>query len=261
MVDRNAIIEMEREKEILNELMPKLGKHKIRELRKTIDAYYKHRFDIRNKVPKYGSLNKGFTDEELRALFFVVDRPKFRLLFSFMGYLGLRVGEAVKVNVADIDFKTRELRLRSEKTKKLDLLIIPLGLFQQTQAYAEEHGIEIAKAQGYLFFKDSNKEAREEPYLESNYVRKVFRGYMQEAGLNEVYDTSEESMEGRSTRKLHLLTTHSLRHHAITTFYNQTKNWLLTSKFARHLEPSTTTTYIHQDQTELYAQIDKIFSD
>ena len=260
MVDKIAIAELEREKETLLNLMPKLGKHKIRELRRTIDLYYRHRFDLKNKIPKYGSLNKGFTDAQLQAFFFVVDKPKYKLLFSYMAYVGLRIGEAVKVNRDDIDFATRELRIRSEKTKKLDLLIIPLGLFQQTQAYVEGHNTEIDRANGYLFFKDSNEELRSEPYLESNYARKVFCDYRHKANLDEVYDTSEESVEGRGTRRLHLLTTHSLRHHAITTFYNQTKNWLMTSKFARHLAPSTTTTYIHTDKDELYAQIDKVFS-
>lgn len=258
-MDKLAMVELEREKEILAELMPRLGKHKIRELRKVIDKHMKQRFQLKNKIPKYGSLNKGFTELQLQAFLRVVDKPKYNLLFSYMAYLGLRIGEAVKVNTKDIDFQNREIRIRSEKTHVLDLLIIPLHLFQQTEEFVSQHKSQIENAQGYLFFRDFERGHRAEPYVEQNYVRKLFREYANESGLEEVYDVTEEQ-NGRVKRKLHLLTTHSLRHYAITHFYNQTKNWLMTSKFARHLAPSTTTTYIYQDREELYAQIDKVFS-
>lgn len=95
--------------------------------------------------------------------------------------------------------------------------------------------------------------------MEQNYVRKVFRQYTELDNLDEVYDTSEESEKGRGTRHLHLLTTHSLRHYAITRFARATNgNIILASKFARHSEPSTTMRYIHTDKKELYEAIDSI---
>ena len=44
---------------------------------------------------KYGSLSKGFTEQEAQLFFRGIDNDKFRLLFP---QLGLRVGEAVKVH-------------------------------------------------------------------------------------------------------------------------------------------------------------------
>ncbi len=81
-------------------------------------------------------------------------------------------------------------------------------------------------------------------------------------GLDEVYDTREESEFKRVVRKLHILTTHSLRYYAITRFARKTNgNLVLTSRFARHSSSNTTMTYIHSDKKELYAAIDQIASD
>ena len=241
----------------LLELMPKLGKHKIEALHKIILRYFEKRFHRKSKKPKYGNLNKGFTDEQLQAFFLAVDNDKYKLLFGFQAYVGLRIGEACKVNVKDINFQTRELKLKSEKTNIQDVSIIPLILFRQLQAFLTSHKKEIDVANGYVFFKEQGKSTTKVDYLNVNYARRRFRDYTTRAGLDEVYDESEEV--NRPSHKLHLLTTHSLRHYAITKFYNQTKDWLMTSKFARHLEPNTTSTYIHTDRAELYIEADKTF--
>ena len=79
------------------------------------------------------------------------------------------------------------------------------------------------------------------------------------ANIDEVYDVSNEANSKRKTRRLHLLTTHSLRHFAITRFARSTNgNVVLASKFARHSDPNTTLRYIHTDKKELYEAIDNI---
>ena len=236
-----------------------MSKHDIESLASAIHNYYKERFTKR-KTPKYGHLNKGFDDYQVQAFFSVIDKPKYRLLFSYMATLGFRIGEVIKLNIAGIDFKTRELKLRSEKSRRLDSLIIPAQLFKETIDYIRLNQEAIGKAGGYLFFRDAKAwSSREEPYVEQNYVRKVFREYVELAGLDETYDISEESSPNRKKRKLHLLTTHSLRHYAITRFARETNgNVVLASKFARHSDPSTTMQYIHTDKRELYQAIDEI---
>lgn len=257
-IDPTIKMELEKVKVDVDSLLPKLGKKGIRELKGVIERHYQHRYQLKHKIPKYGSLNKGFTEPELRTFFFAVDNDKHRLLFSFMAYLGLRIGEAVAVNIHNINFETREFRLKSEKTHKLDLLIIPQALFEQTKEYAEHYKTEIANCNGYLFFKETWK-AEVEPHLDSNYVRKAFREYIIRSGLDETYDISDET-KGREPRQLHRLTTHSLRHYAISHFAEQTNgNLILSSKFARHLKPSTTMTYIHTDKESLYREIDRAF--
>ena len=98
------------------------------------------------------------------------------------------------------------------------------------------------------------------PVREQNYARKVFREIIKESGLDATYGESDESLYHRKERTLHRLTTHSLRHYAITKFAKSTNgNVVLASRFARHANPSTTMRYISKDNEELYREIDAAF--
>ena len=239
--------------------MPYLPKHHLVEIRKMVMQTFRKRFQ-RSRIPKYGSLNKGFTEQELVRFFKVIDNEKFRLLFLYQSQLSLRVGEAVRINIKDIKFESRELVVKTEKAMTLDTLLIPALLFQATLSFIEEHGSAIEKAQVYLFFKEEGKSRLEEPHLAENYVRNRSRYYVELAGLLEVYDQSDESRPDRAVRNLHRLTTHSLRHYAITHFAEQTNgNVFLASKFAQHSKPSTTMTCISTDRKALYQNIDGAF--
>ena len=244
----------------LDRALPYLPKHHLVEVRKMVMQQFRKRFQ-RSRIPKYGSLNKGFTEQELVKFFKVIDNEKFRLLFSYQAQLGLRIGEAVRLSVKDIKFESRELVVKTEKAMTLDTLLIPAPLFQATLAFIEAHSEDIEKAQGCIFFKEEGKSRLNEPHVAENYVRNRFRYFVEKAGLLEVYDQSDESRPDRAVRNLHRLTTHSLRHYAITHFSEQTNgNVFLTSKFARHSKPATTMTYIATNKKELYASIDGAFS-
>ncbi len=260
-MDREAILELESVEAKINELLPRIGKHKIEEIQRLIAKHYVKRFKGKRKTPKYGSLNKGFTDNQIHIFFKSIRNEKYRLLFSYQAQLGLRIGEVVRLNLKDINFQSRELRIFTEKAQTIDTLVIPLKLFEETQTFISSFKNEINEAQGYVFFRDPNKSHREEGFIEPNYVRKVFRQYVIEAMLDEqAYGVSDED-NGRTQRQLHRLTTHSLRHYAITRFAKQVNgNLVLTSRFARHSEPSITMTYIAKDKEQLYAEIDKAFS-
>ena len=239
--------------------LPCMPKHDMVELRKMIIAQFKKRFK-KSRVPKYGSLNKGFEEREIIAFFRAIDNPKFHLLFSYQAQLGLRIGEAIRINIKDIKFESRELVVKTEKAMTLDTLLIPAPLFKATLDYIQDNSGAIEGAAGFLFYKEQGKGRTSDPYLDVGYVRNQFREYAQRANLNEVYDQSDESRPGRAVRSLHRLTTHSLRHYAITHFAEQNNgNVLLASKFARHAKAETTMTYIHLNRKALYAGIDGAF--
>ncbi len=253
-VRKTAPIEAKR---YVQSLLPHLAKHEVEDLTHMIRQYYIIKFH-RRRTPKYGTINKGFTEEQLQRFFRAINDPKFRLLFNFQARLGLRIGEVIRVNVKGIDFETRELTVRTEKTRLLDSLRIPLPLFKELVEFAQANSTLIEQAKGYIFFRDAAKSRRIEPYLEPNYVRNRFRRYLELAGLDEVYDTSDEQ-QGRKPRRLHRLTTHSLRHYAITRFAKQANgNLILTSRFARHVDPSTTSIYISTSKQEVYDVIDSM---
>ncbi|MBI5223903.1 site-specific integrase [Candidatus Micrarchaeota archaeon] len=215
----------------------------------------KYRF-LRRRTPKYGSMNKAFTDEELEHFFSVIRDPKLHLLFSYQAILGLRIGEAVRVHIKDINLKTRELRIFTEKSGKTDYLLIPEALFDRTVRYINAYDKDIAAARGFLFF--SFARGRRIHMTESHYTtetaRKFFRKYAQKAKLEEIYGYSA----GAKPHELRRLTPHSLRHYAITNFCRKNGgNVMLAAKFARHTNLQITMTYIHAKKEELYESIER----
>ena len=215
----------------------------------------KSRF-LRRKTPKYGSMNKGFNDEELKRFLSVVDDPKLHLLFSYQAIMGLRIGEVVRVNIRDINLKTRELRIFTEKSGKTDYLLLPLQLFDMTLQYIGDYEKEIAACGGFLFFSLNQRHTTKltEPHLRTDTARAFFIKYMKKAGLEEIYGYSM----AKHPRPLYRLTPHSLRHYAITNFCRKNGgNVMLASKFARHNNLQTTQIYLHVDKNELYEGIER----
>ena len=147
--------------------IPHLSKHQLVDIRKLTIEQFKKRYQ-RSRVPKYGSLNKGFTELELKQFFRVIDNDKFKLLFSYQAQMGLRIGEAVKINIQDIKFETRELKVKTEKAGTLDILLIPIQLFQETLEYTKAHSNEVEQASGYLFFKEEGKSHTNKLILDVN---------------------------------------------------------------------------------------------
>jgi integrase len=255
-----AIQALERIKEELRLLMPLLSKHRVEELRMQICQFHETKW-VRRKYAKYGSINKGFTEEELNVFLGAIKEPRYKLLFEYQAYLGLRIGEACRVNLKDFNFRLREIRINTEKARTLDTLQVPQFLFDETLAYLKEHEKQIDNSQGYLFYKDRKKSTNEAPYLDLNYVRKVFRQYVSLTALNEVYASSNETNPERKIRDLHRLTTHSLRHYSITTFSRSVNgNIILSKAFARHRSIGSTQIYIHTDRKQLFEAIECAFS-
>jgi len=242
------------------QLSSRVSKHQLEKIRALIAQAHARRFRKRRE-PRYGTINKGFTELELERFLRNVKNDKFRLLFKYQAYLGLRVGEVSKLHISNIDFDKRELTIKSEKSAKLDSLIIPLDLFKETIHYIAKNEASIKASNGYVFFKENDNNHNEVPHIDLNYVRKVFRESVARANIDQIYAYSEETTIGHKERPLHRLTTHSLRHYAITHFSKSTNgNVVLSSRFARHANPSTTMRYIAKDNEQLYSEIDNAFS-
>jgi len=213
----------------------------------------KRRF-LRSRRPKYGSMNKSFTEKELERFFRFVDEPRFKLLFSYQAVLGLRVGEAVRISVKDINLRNKELRIFTEKSGKTDFLLIPDELFESTLGYISAYEGEIMQAEGYLFFslRAGNRRPNTQPHIQTTTVRDYFLKVTAKAGLDEYYGYRY----GKRANPLRRLSTHSLRHFAITEFCKKNNgNVMLASRFARHTNLQTTQTYIHVERDELYRSI------
>ena len=178
--------------------LPTLAKHNVEDLRTVIHQSYVKRFK-RSRTPKYGNLNKGFTEYELQRFFKAIDSDKFRILFSYQAQLGLRIGEAVKLNVKNINFQTRELTLKTEKARIIDTLLFPFNYSNRPWISSKMKPIKASN--GYVFFKDC-RSASKLPYLKNDYVRNRFRFYVELADIDQVYDISDESYQSHVPRRL-----------------------------------------------------------
>ena len=95
-----------------------LPQAKLEELRAIILSALKRRFR-NHKEPKYSSLNKVFTEQELALFLRHVKSDKFRLLFKYQAYLGLRIGEVTKLHVSSKEAKKKiAVQLRIKKKRK-----------------------------------------------------------------------------------------------------------------------------------------------
>lgn len=186
----------------------------------------------------------------MQKFFSVIDNRKHRLCFEIQAYLGLRIGEAVKVNLADIDFRNKQMRVYAPKTDSIDFLPLHDKIYEILSAWVRACNEEITANGGYLLFPDKKRTSKLRRSMSTHivdpYMRRVFKDYIKRANLDEVYATisTVEGQPGES-RKLYRLSTHSLRHYFITRVYKKTLNPLITQNLARHRAFGTTQGYIN----------------
>ncbi|EQD51321.1 integrase family protein, partial [mine drainage metagenome] len=124
--------------------------HELKALKGVVNKVFARKYRG-NAAPKYGSINKGFTELELQHFLRSVKNEKFGLLFRYQAYLGLRIGEVTRLHISNIDFDKRELTLKSEKSGKMDSLLIPIELFRETIAFITSNTEQIKLAGGFIF--------------------------------------------------------------------------------------------------------------
>jgi len=210
----------------------------------------------RHRQRKYGNINKGFTKPELQAFFTTPMHRTARMAFLIMLFLGLRIGEVVRIRRVDLDLAARRLYLHTEKANTNDSLYLHDAILEPLLDWLEEHEESITNHQDHLLFAGRGRNPHQ--YISPNWLRNEFHRVADVAGINRVYALSDERT-GRRARGLHRLTTQSLRHTFATSIYHRTKDLLLTSKALRHTDMKSTTTYIHADQTELDAVLSQTF--
>ena len=204
------------------------------------------------------NINRNFSEEELDKFFSVVDNKKHLLCFKLQAYLGLRISEAVKVNISDIDFNRRKIRVYSEKTKQMDFLHLHDLAFESVQEWVRSHAKEIEEHQGFLIFSDYKT-----GHISKDRMRNYFREYLKKAKLDDCYveiSTVGKQCYGKSqSRKLRRLSTHSLRHYYVTKVYKKTLNPVVTQKCARHRSFKSTSCYIHLEGKDIDEALDQTF--
>ena len=237
-----------------------LSQHKLEELRKATSKLLKNR-KKRYKYTKYGNMNKGFTDSELKRFLSSCRHPKAYLAFLMQSHLGLRVSEVARVKLSDIDWHNNKIRISTLKACTGDFLFMPKPVRIQLLTWVQKYSKEIEKSGGFIFYNESNKNKR--PHASPDWLRNEFRRTCILANLNEWYDYAEDGknpiQKDEGSRKLHRFSTHSLRHYFITKCYGHCKNPMLTQKLARHQDFRNTQRYINVNYEKLGKVIEDVF--
>jgi len=236
-----------------------LSKHQIENLIRRLSKIKKKKY-LRNNDRKYGNLNKGFTEAELKQFFKCCRNLRANLSFQLMANLGLRVGEVVRIKIEDLDFFKNKIKINTEKAGTVDFMHLHMGVRKLLHDWVQKFQEDIIKHNGFLLFPDSKSQS-DNNHISPNWLRKEFRDVCFLAGLNENYGVSEESYESHRERKLYRLTTHSLRHYFITKVYKNSKNPLFTQRLGRHRDFKSTQTYININQEEIDNVIKKTFEE
>lgn len=229
-----------------------LSKHKLEDLRHTIILEMKKRYK-KNQEPKYGSLNKGFLDDEAERIFRVVKKKKVLLLFKLMDGLGLRVGEAVSIPKENVDLSQRRLWIYSSKNSVPTLFFLHDEVYSLMLEYYEENKDLIARS-AYWF--PSGNPRNKTDHLSPNWLRNEMQVARKLAGLEMVYAHSEEARP----RKLQRLTMHSFRHHFCRKVWVKTGDFYLTKKLSRHKNAEHLERYIHLEQEEIDQALVTVFN-
>ena len=136
---------------LVKEQSAELNFHQLKELKGAVNRVFSKKYRG-NGPPKYGSINKGFTELELQRFLRSIKSEKFALLFKFQAYMGLRIGEVCKLHLSNIDFDKRELIIKSEKSGKMDALLIPSDLFKETVEFVAKNAVKIMQISRFLCF-------------------------------------------------------------------------------------------------------------
>lgn len=208
--------------------------YKLRKLRSVILESLRARYPRSIKHnPRYGNLDRNFTEEELRRFYGFLPDFKYALLFRCQDATGLRIGEAVRLKIENLNYEKHEIIVLTEKARRIDPVYLPLDIFNALCQYIHQHEKEIALHSGYIFFPEAGAHSKND-YIQPSQARKIFRKAAKAAGIAQVYGYSNEGDNGREPRPLYRLTTHSHRHYAATTFYNACKDPVKTNRFLRH---------------------------
>jgi integrase/recombinase XerD len=161
--------------------------------------------------------------EELVALFAALRNPKYRALFMTCFGAGLRIREACRLRIEDIDSKRMVLRVRGKGNKERYSLLSP-RLLEVLRSYWR-----LAKPRTWLF-----PGRTRDGHLSPDSARQVFKQALSKAGLQHKKCTP-----------------HTLRHCFATFLLDSGTDLVMIQALLGHSSIATTSRYTHVSVTRL----------
>jgi integrase len=239
-----------------------LSFHELERIKRESARVLRRKYNYGKRRPRFGNLNRNFSEDELARFYSCLSDPRYRLIFRLQDMLGLRIGEAVRVRAEHVRHDARELEVITEKSGLADRVLMPQQVYDEVVQYMMKYENEIHEGGGYLFYSYRGNRPRTvmPGHISTMHPRRAFREAAMKAGIAEIYGYSEEST-GRSPRPLYRLTTHSHRHYAGTRFYRACKDVVLTNRFLRHARSdlAATMAYVDSEREEVYKVHEEAF--
>jgi integrase/recombinase XerD len=166
--------------------------------------------------------------EEISRLFSVVTNPKHKLIFMVIYSGGLRVSEAVNLQVKDINSGRMQIKVRQGKGRKDRYTLLSGHVLERLRSYWKENHPKV-----WLF---PSRSDRNRP-ISSATIQRVFQVSREKADINES------------------ATIHSLRHSFATHLLEQGVNLFVIQRLLGHKNIQNTLIYLHlqKDHTEQIA--------
>ncbi|MBU3822496.1 site-specific integrase [Flavobacteriaceae bacterium XHP0103] len=162
------------------------------------------------------------TKSEVRAIFDATQNLKHRTLLSLVYSAGLRIGEALSLQLKDIDFERGLIHIKSAKGRKDRYTLLSKGLVPLLHTYTDHYSPKI------FLFEGRNGE----PYTQVS-ARQVLKNSLSAAGIKKY------------------ATLHTLRHSFATHLLESGTDIRYIQELLGHNSPKTTMIYTHVSTTNL----------
>lgn len=174
--------------DITDDFLMSLSKGRLKKLYKRVGKALR-RYK-RRRGTKYGMPGLKAMSLEDVNLFFSAFRPeewRYKVMFLTQAFLGLRIGEVVRIKVEDLDFGKEQIKIHTEKQyyPRTDFLAMHEKLKYLLLDYIAIYEKEIKEHDGYLFF--SSKKTCRAKHISTAHARKFFRQICNRAGLTQTY--------------------------------------------------------------------------
>jgi integrase/recombinase XerD len=199
--------------------------------------------DLYNMPFKIGSIPRPMKErklpdvlsvEEVREILFSVRNPKHRLLLMIIYGAGLRVGEAVKLRLEDIDWDRNMIHIRAGKGKKDRYTVLSEIVRRGLQQYCQ-----VYWPTDYIF-----QGQGERKHLSTRSAESVFKAAADRAGVKKK------------------VSVHSLRHSFATQLLEQGVDLRYIQTLLGHASSKTTEVYTHVSRKsigQIQSPLDRMF--
>lgn len=189
---------------------------------------------------------KYLTDQEFRTIKKYIDTelrsPPKRMCLKIMLYMGLRVGEAIRLKRSNFNKDWSILTFELEKSHKIKERYVPKKLREMLKSYYLKYNWRMTD--GHLFFANWGYNSKK-PHLQCSTIEFMFRDLRRKLKLDQPYYIRKDGSP------LYRVSSHTFRHHFVYMVYKASGHDLrITQQIIGHKKIQQTAAYINALDTQ-----------